>query len=264
MALENLNDYNQSEKERLKIKAIQLNKKIVKSGNFTNGTNMVMGDSMFSTYVYTNSELSRENAITLAHLIFNSTECDDFLVKVYNLTSADEIVRVTNKINSTLNTLNTDSYAYSAYNGITGEKLDLVLCNNLTYSVQMPLSNKSEVNLTLYKELKYQGIDIFNPNDTAFTDRCFTHIDNQTGGDTTVNYRKQKYFQQNVPICMGINCIYKGISEFDYVECTCTGLVTDNEMINTLVNTFMGAVSKFNISVIFCYKTILSVIFYLI
>jgi hypothetical protein len=264
MALENLNDYSQSEKDRLKIKAIQLNKKIVKSGNFTNGTNMVMGDSMFSTYVYTNSEVSRENAITLAHPIFNSTDCEDFLIKAYNLTSPDEIVYITNKINSTLNTFDTDSYTYSAYDGITGEKLDLDLCNNLTYSVQMPISNKSEVNLTLYKELKDQGIDIFNPNDPAFTDRCFTHIDNQTGGDTTLNYRKQKYLQQNVPICMGINCTYKGISEFDYVECTCTGLVTDNELINTLVNTFMSAVSKFNIGVIFCYKTILSVIFYLI
>jgi hypothetical protein len=110
--------------------------------------------------------------------------------------------------------------------------------------------------LTLYRDLKKEGIDIFNPADPAFTDRCYTHINNETGADTTISWRQQNYIQKISPMCIGINCTYQGISEFDYVQCNCTGLQSDNNIVNELVNFVMTSVSSLNIGVIFCYKVI--------
>jgi hypothetical protein len=105
-----------------------------------------------------------------------------------------------------MNVGDNDSFKFSAYDKTSGKKLDLDLCNNITYSVQIPFTNKPDLNLTLYKELKDQGIDIFNPSDNAFNDRCLTHINNQTGTDTTLNWRKQNYLQKTIPMCVGFNC----------------------------------------------------------
>jgi hypothetical protein len=243
-------------KQILKRTAINLNDKFVAGmGN----TSLLLGDSMFSTYAYPNTEQAKQSAVEYSHAVFNSTDCDNYLVSYYNLTSTQDIVYVTNKINSTINNDDADSYRFSAYDMNTGHKLDLDLCNNMTYNVQIPIANKSDLNLTMYKELKDQGIDIYNATDPAFTDKCFSHVDNVTGADTTPNWRKDHYYQHNTPMCIGVNCTFTGISSFDYIQCTCTGLKTDSEIVNKLVNMFIKTVSQFNIGVIFCSKTLFTV-----
>jgi hypothetical protein len=250
-------------KEVLKQKAYALSDRIIQNAITRNNTDILLGGSMFSTYISTNNEDPSIGAVKYNHPIFNSTECEDLLVLQFNLSSKNDIIYVTNKVNATMNDAENDSFKFSAYDTNTGHKLDLELCNNTTYSIQMPFTNKSELNLTLYKKLKGQGIDIFNVSDEAFNSKCYTHIDNQTGTDTTLNWRKQNYLQKKVPMCIGINCVYQGISEFDYVQCNCTGLQTDNELVNEIVNVLTSAVSNLNIGIIFCYKQILNV-YYLI
>jgi hypothetical protein len=264
MLLQKLNDANNTEKELAKQKAIALNGKLVQYALASNNTSLLTGNSMFSTYISNSDEQSQKNAIKFNHPLLNSTECEEFLVKQYNLSSIYDLMFVTNKINASLNNDNNDSYKFSVYNAYTGMKMDLDLCNNLTYSVQLPITNMTAFNLTKYNEVKSEGIDSFNPNDPAFTDRCYSHIDNTTGADTTINSRKQNYLQQKQPMCVGINCTYQGISEFDYIQCTCTGMTSDNALVNKAVNNFFTAVSKFNIAVIFCSKVITLVIFNLI
>jgi hypothetical protein len=264
MLLQNLADSSNTEKELVKQKAIALNDKLVKYVIASNNTSLLSGNSMFSTYISNNDEQSIENAIRFNHPLFNSTECEEFLVKHYNLSSTDDLLFTTNKINTNLNNNDNDSYKFSIYNSYTGKKLDLDLCNNLTYNIQLPITNMTAFNLTKYNELKSEGIDSFNPNDPAFTDRCYSHIDNKTGADTTINSRKQTYLQQNQPMCVGINCTYQGLSEFDYIQCTCTGMTSDNALVNKAINYFFTAVSKFNIAVIFCSKVITLVILNLI
>jgi hypothetical protein len=260
MLLQNLSQGNDSEKELLKQKAIILNDKLVQYALTGNSTNLISGNSIFSTFISQNDELSKENAIKFNHPIFNSTDCEDFLVREYNLSSRYDLILVTNKINASLNNNDKESYKFSAYNGKTGKKLDIDICNNIKYSVQLPITNTTIFNLTAYKVLKTEGIDIFNPSDPAFTDRCYTHIDNQTGADTTVNWRKQNYLQQNIPMCVGINCTYQGVS--DYIQCTCTGMQTDNVLVNEVIDYLFTAISKFNIAVIFCYREIKLVSFF--
>jgi hypothetical protein len=86
-------------------------------------------------------------------------------------------------------------------------------------------------------------------------------VNNVTGADTTPNWRKEHYYQHMTPMCIGINCTFTGISSSDYIQCTCTGLQTDSEIVNKLVNLFINTVSKLNIGVLFCYKTLLTVNF---
>jgi hypothetical protein len=258
MMLETQTDNVPLKKQELKTKAIQLNDRLVQTSNLTNNSSVIMGDSMFSTYMYRNNE-SKGTAVSYSHPIYNSTDCENLLVKVYNLTSVDDIVFVTNIINATLidDDSDSNSYKFSAYAG--GQKLDIDVCDNLTYSIQIPIDNKFSVNLTKYKELKAQGIDTLDPNDPAFTDRCYSHVDNTTGGDTTLNWRQQHYYQQKIPMCIGVNCTYKGISQFDYVECACTGLQTNNMVAIELMNKFLVSASKLNIGIVRCYNRIISV-----
>jgi hypothetical protein len=256
MLLSDITDESDLNKALLKEKANTLSDKLVQNAILANNTDLLLGGSMFSTYISTNKE---NGPIKYNHPIFNSTNCEDFLVREYNLTSTDDIVYVTNKINATMNVGDNDSFKFSAYDKASGKRLDLDLCNNTTYSVQIPFTNKSELNLTLYKELRHQGIDIFNPSDSAFNDRCFTHINNQTGTDTTLNWRKQNYLQKTIPMCVGFNCTYQGVSEFNYVKCSCTGLQSDSELVNNIVDILTTTVSKLNIGIIFCYKQMLNV-----
>jgi hypothetical protein len=256
MMLSEITHGTQADKDSLKQNADKLNDKLVKYAISVNSTNLITGDAIYSTYLSKGDGLSRQNAIKYNYPLFNSTDCEEYLVQYYILSSVDDLVFVSNKIGPALNEEDNTSYKFSAYNGITGDKLDISLCNDKTYTVQLPLANKTALNLTLYNELKRQSIDIFNAYDPAFTDRCFAHLDNNTGYDTTLNWRKQNYLQQKQPMCIGFNCTYQGISEFDYVECSCTGLTSGNEVVNQLVGIFTQTVSNFNIGVVLCYNLI--------
>jgi hypothetical protein len=116
--------------------------------------------------------------------------------------------------------------------------------------------------MTLYKEMKNQGIDIFNPNDDSFNDICSGYVDKSTLKYTTLNWRRANYYQTIIPQCIGFNCDYIGVNDNNYVECSC-GIKTDNEYINEPLNYAIGTLTKFNFGVILC-ANLIPVNFYFI
>jgi cobalamin biosynthesis Co2+ chelatase CbiK len=155
-----------------------------------------------------------------------------------------------------------NSLSFDLYNPYTMKKLDIKKCDN--YEVKTPIQNKTIVNQTLYQQLKNQSIDIFNPNDTAFTSRCTPIFDPETGLSTTLNYRIKNYYQ-NKTIACGNGCSYKSIDQNDYVTCECSGATdTGNEFVNKVGDFILNGFSNINIGVFTCYMQVFNVILNLI
>jgi hypothetical protein len=255
---------NRIESNILKLMADELLNKAVLYGNLNNATNStIIGDKALSSHIYLSS--SQQDSINVAikdnFPVYNMTECEATLRKYYNITG--DIVYAANNYDGILNKdNNTNSYTISVYDYETKKKLDLDLCMDDQIEVQLPLTNTSDLNLTFYKEMKNKGIDIFNPDDAAFNDICF--IDTYNGTDTTINWRREHYLNQKIPMCVGVNCTYQGLTEDNYVTCKCSGLQGDSSLINTIVNYFLESLSDYNIWVIYCYKQIPTVSLFLL
>jgi hypothetical protein len=235
--------------------------KVVQNIDLEDGDNMVFGDKMYSGQIYTSDDLSlsRDMAIMNNLPLYNVTECEAILREVYGLTANDTIIYVTGAIDGLYNDKNSTSYKISAYDGKSKKKLDLDNCENAQNSVEIPLSDTSGINMTLYNEMKEQGIDIFNPNDNFYNDRCVSYAANDT--DITIKNRRNILSAQKVPECVGLNCTYQGIGEYNYLKCQCAGLGSSSTIVNQITDMLFDSLSQINVGIVTCYKQILTVYF---
>jgi hypothetical protein len=240
-----------TESIRLKSMATGFSEKLLLSSKLDKGKNLIAGNLMFSSQIYlsgNNTEIE-EASLKNNFPIFDLQECEKILKNFYNLTESDSILYMTNNFKVLNDTNPLSSHTISAYSSETKEKLNLDFCKNATQIIQLPINNIDQYNMTLYREMKNKGIDIFDPNNTYFNDICFSYIDNSS--DTTLNYRRQNYFQPTIPECSGLNCEYNGINENNYVGCTC-GIQTGVEYINKPLNYVLESLSQFNFEVVKC------------
>jgi hypothetical protein len=99
-------------------------------------------------------------------------------------------------------------------------------------------------------------IDIYDPMDRAFNDRCFSFIDNLTKFDTTINYRREFYFQNKTVQCSD-NCTYEGFDFYNFLTCKCIGLSPNVAIQITFIGyQFTDEVTNVNLGVIACYKDV--------
>jgi hypothetical protein len=246
---------NSIELKKLKLDANKLLDQLVSTVNLNNTEGMVFGDSMYSGQVFkiTNNdtfiaELATSNSLPL----YNMTECDKLLKSYYNVS---DITYATSSLDGTVvHDTGNNLYNINAYDTATSAPLDLNYCNN-SLTVQLPLVDISEIDITKFNEMKKQGVDIFNPNDPAFNDRCNAHVDNITGLDTTVNWRKKNYLSHKVPVCVGHNCTYKAISEKNYITCDCQGLSSIG-IFNRMENVVTATIAQVNLGIVTCYGLI--------
>jgi hypothetical protein len=242
--------------QQLKLKAIELTNKMVLLSNFTNNSTIITGDSMVSSHIYhSSSEVQSQEAVDNGFPIYNLTACEAILRHYYNFTEDIGLLYMSNSYDSSLNDNGVNSYQISVYESSSKHKLDISICKNITQNIYLPISNITGLNMTQYREMKAQGVDIFNPKDPYYTDRCITVSDNSTDGDTTVNMRRQNAAKQ-LPQCYGFNCTYLGIDDNNYIECQCTGIDTGVEIFNRSINFIMDSFSQFNIDIITCYFVI--------
>jgi hypothetical protein len=250
--------------EKLKNSTIEANNLQIINRNLNPNQTVISGNSMFSSQMSLsgNDSMIEEAAYRNSMPIFNLKECEKILKEHYNITSSEQLIFVTNNFNSALDaaktnkTNQTNSYSISVYHPVTKEKLNMDLCNDVQQKVLMPVGNNTNLNLTLYREMKVDGIDIYNPNDKAFNDQCMSYIDKGTQKDTTLNWRRENYYQQTTPQC-GFNCTYSGINDKNYTECTC-GINATSLYENSFFDYALdGTFSEFNFKVISCTSSIM-------
>jgi hypothetical protein len=250
---------NNTDSAQLRLKTQAIIDKLVGFTKVPANGSLVFGDSMYSGQMYTsnsNSKATYENAVKNNLPIYDTKACDVLLRAYYNITDDDEILYVTNNFDQSLSSNGLNSYTLTAYDSGTRTKLDINLCQNISQSVEIPLSNQTGFNLTQINQLKDQGYNVFDQNDPLFTDRCSIYIDKSTGMDTSLTWRRNHLYQQRKPMCIGINCTLQGVSENSYIKCNCTGLQSDSQVFNEIFDSIISSVSELNVGITVCYFTI--------
>jgi hypothetical protein len=113
---------------------------------------------------------------------------------------------------------------FNIYLSASAEPLNM---NNLLGSggvklnMTVPISGMSTDKYNKYKIYSAEGIEIYDPNAVAFTNVCFGFIDPITGFDTTINFRRQNYYNGLTASC-GLNCQYIGITDDNRMVCSCS------------------------------------------
>jgi hypothetical protein len=233
-------------------------------GNNINNFNLtdpqLLGDSFMATQVTQLDDKSlndtTKQAIENSLAIVNITDCIKKLKGYYNITQS--LVLVKSDINTSFNTtLNLNKLvSFNIYNPVTNEKLNKSICNDM--QIKTPIDDK-QLNKTLYSFLRNDGIDVYNPDDKAFTSRCYSNIDPLTGYSTTLNYRIKNYFR-NKSISCGNGCKYANTDANNYAVCQCSGATkTDSDFLNKIGDLFLTGFSNINIDLFLCYNQVLSV-----
>ena len=153
---------------------------------------------------------------------------------------------------------------YEIYNPITKLKIsDLSICQNDKIDIYIPTNLDNET-LIIYGELKNQGYDIYNPNDTFYNDIC-TKYTSVNYTDLTLNDRKEIFYDNKI-FCQE-NCQYSGINlDIMHAKCECSLSTTEIEYESKkfsgieIVTSFYEVFKYSNFLILKCYKIFFSLI----
>jgi hypothetical protein len=225
-----------------------------------------MGNDMLTSQISLSDksslELTNQEAVKNHLSIIDLGKCIETLKQYYNTTDDFTISKTQYSSLLKINTNETisDSTSLKIYNINTRNEINTSLCNNTNITYKIPISEnmKKEMNLTAFQILNNSNIDVFNPNSSSFTSVCSTHIDNATQYDTTLNYRRQNYFQNKSIQCSGTDCKYEGIDENYYVNCNCKqgDQISNPEVFDTVVDYYLQPLSQWNFNLILCYQLV--------
>ena len=168
--------------------------------------------------------------------IIDLGECEDKLKKANGLTN--DISLIIYKLETYYENTTVRNVQYEIYNPINRKQItDLSPCEDETINIYVPtyLDNST---YTLYQNLKNQGYDMFNANDSFYNDICtkFTSVNNT---DITLNDRKEIYYDGNQIFCQE-NCEYKSIDfETTHAQCECS-VSSNNNKIELETKIFSG------------------------
>ena len=116
--------------------------------------------------------------------------------------------------------------------------------------------------LIIYEELKNQGYDIYNPNDSFYNDICtkYTSVNNT---DLILNDRKSIFYDNQI-FCQE-NCQYNGINlDIKHAKCECSLSTTEIEYESKkfsgieIVTSFYEVIKYSNFLILKCYKMLFS------
>ena len=175
----------------------------------------------FSLYIYpTNSTF----LTSVTHV--NFSECESVLRKHYNIpeSSIMTFFQVELKNNDSKSLIN--QVEYQAYHNNTF--LNLSLCNNTNIKVYYSIKDNSFIDFSSVASFQDSGIDIFNINDSFFSDICHPY---SNGEDDIILKDRIKDIYLNYSLCEQ-GCSYNEV-DLDYLTIACDCKVKDN--ISTVV-----------------------------
>ena len=149
---------------------------------------------------------------------------------------------------------------YEVYDPINKTKLDLSVCQTTSIGLYLPIS-LSEKTQNLYNELKEDGYDLFNINDTFYKDIC-SQFTSENGTDVVLSDRINNYYT-NETTCQA-NCQYSEYSsETKYLKCECHVINEEIETVNMkkfsgkiLLESFYQVLKYSNYRILKCYNLI--------
>ena len=184
---------------------------------------------------------------------FELGECEQTLRAYYNLD--DNITLIINEVinNNNNGRGRRGPMSIEVYEPINNTKLNLSLCNNARFRVDISVNIDEE---NLYK---------YDMNSSYYNDICFTYT-SENGTDVILNDRRREFIQNNMSLCER-NCDYKGYDmDSKNAQCDCEIVVVNNNSDTVsdsetdddenFFNNFINIKSISNIEVLKCYKNI--------
>ena len=191
-------------------------------------------------------------------------DCEDRLKKKEGLNKSDNLIIY--KIDIKNKDLSSTYVQYEIYNPKTLKKLSLDICSDLAISVNIPV-HLDKGTQSVYDSLSKSGYNLFNLNDSFYTDICSTYTSGD-GTDLTLLDRKKIIYDNNGNVSMCQEGCY-----FQYynlttkkAKCDCVvqtkETITDIDEINfnkdQIVDSFFSALKNSNFLVLKCYKLVFS------
>ena len=154
----------------------------------------------------------------------------------------------------------------------SGRKLNLSVCKESIKVMKYIGDAEDQLDMNSAKSLSSQGIDVFNAEDDFFNDICHQY-ENSDGIDIILTDRKNDIYQ-DATFCQD-GCIYKGINyNLKAANCICDSSILQEEEGNTTTNigkeskdnnngqslaeSFITNLFKFNFDVLRCYNLALN------
>ena len=226
----------------------------------TNDT-IIKGNNV--TFQITTVDRQNPNSVdNISTIILN--QCEDQLKEKYKINGSLILFKIDIKRNDTVST----QVDYQVINPDNNEILDLSICANYTINIYAPVSLDSNT-INLYNDLKNQGYDLFDSNDSFYNDICtpYSSINNT---DVILKDRKILYYNNNITFCEK-NCQYNNINTNNLkVSCLCSvqNISKENNLekelnesefqTNILLENFYDFEENTNFEVIGCYKLVFS------
>ena len=150
---------------------------------------------------------------------------------------------------------------YEVYDPNTLKKLGLSICEETPIDLYIPIT-LSEKTQTLYNDLKESGYDLFNENDSFYTDIC-TPYESENGTDILLSDRKKDFYNTTETTCQA-NCQYSAYSsESKFLKCECNVGSEDIDIIEpekftgtTVFTSFYDVLKYSNYKVLKCSKLV--------
>ena len=185
-------------------------------------------------------------------------ECEKILKTIYHINESDSLIMVKSDFK------NNDSYStnvqFDLYHPYSKEKLNMSYCDDVQIKINVP-SELENNTIDLYKSLLESGYNLFDSNDSFYTDVCSTYT-SENGTDMILSDRQNIIFSLsgNITLCqLGCNFIYYN-KTLKMAECDCsiqsTSTETDAEKFNEkeLKNSFASTILNSNFIILKCIK----------
>ena len=128
----------------------------------------------------------------------NLYECEEKLKKENEIPQDESLIIY--KIDIKTEDLTQTYVQYEIYNPLNLEILDLSLCKDVKISISTPVKLDNSTS-SLYDSLKNSGYDLFNENDSFYSDICSTYT-SENGTDIIISDRRIIYKNNaNISIC---------------------------------------------------------------
>ena len=205
----------------------------------------------FTLLIYPITNSSLLNSTT--HIDFS--QCEEILRNSKNLSSSDILTILQLEINNTNDKSLINKVEYQVYyNG--NSSLDLSLCNDKNIKMFYAIKDNNLIDINSVASFQKSGIDIFNINDSFFSDICRPYSD--SNNDVVLEDRIKDIYL-NYTLCEE-DCTYIEFNvESKIISCDCkvkTNISTDELSLNFLQYDNIDIDSNFGI--IQCYNLVFS------
>ena len=250
--------------EQIKEVYSQIKKDIInREFNKNNNTNKIIQTENVIFQISTIKDQENNDKLNISSI--DLSDCEQIIKKKFKIPNEDELIIFKTDI------CKEDSSAifvqYEIYNPYTLECIPLDICDDTTININVPVSLNENTEL-LYSSLSNSGYNMFDLNDSFYTDVCTTYT-TENGTDITLLDRKNLIYDnnKNVYLCQnGCQFVsYNGTTKRSKCNCNVQKTLTITNIKDLkfdreeFVNDFLlKSIKNSNFKVMKCYKLIFS------